>query len=80
MAIATGCATRAQPPAGYYTNAEGKTGLALKAALHDIIDAHTVIMNNAEGLTEKILLANHNVCEDFEDWLGVMSAAKEVDQ
>ncbi|MBE0676358.1 MAG: endonuclease [Bacteroidales bacterium] len=31
----------AQPPAGYYLTAEGKTGLELKQALHNIIDGHT---------------------------------------
>lgn len=33
----------AQPPAGYYNNAAGKTGVALQQALHDIIDNHTAI-------------------------------------
>lgn len=32
----------AQPPAGYYDNAQGLSGPALKAALHDIINDHTV--------------------------------------
>ena len=32
----------AEPPAGYYAPAEGETGEALKAALHDIIKGHTV--------------------------------------
>jgi hypothetical protein len=31
------------PPTGYYATAEGLTGPALKAALHDIIDDHTII-------------------------------------
>ncbi len=31
----------AAPPVGYYASAEGKTGEALKAALHDIIKGHT---------------------------------------
>ena len=30
-------------PAGYYDAADGKTGIALQQALHDIIDNHTVI-------------------------------------
>ncbi len=30
-----------QPPAGYYLEAEGKTGVELKQALHDIIKGHT---------------------------------------
>ncbi len=33
----------AQPPAGYYDSATGLSGLALKAALHDVIDGHTVL-------------------------------------
>lgn len=32
----------AQPPAGYYNTASGLSGKALQAALHDIIDNHTV--------------------------------------
>ena len=32
----------AQPPAGYYTPANGLSGVPLQAALHDIIDNHTV--------------------------------------
>jgi endonuclease I len=31
-----------QPPAGYYLSADGKTGVELKQALHDIIKGHTV--------------------------------------
>lgn len=33
----------AQPPAGYYLSAEGKTGVELKQALHNIIKGHTVV-------------------------------------
>ena len=33
----------AAPPAGYYDSANGLTGSALKQALHDVIDAHTVL-------------------------------------
>ena len=33
----------AQPPAGYYRDAEGLTGLALQQALHNIIDEHKVL-------------------------------------
>jgi endonuclease I len=33
----------AQPPAGYYDPAAGKTGKALQQSLHDIIDNHTVL-------------------------------------
>jgi len=35
--------TKAQIPAGYYTNASGKTGTELQQALHDIIDNHTSV-------------------------------------
>lgn len=35
-------ATYAQPPAGYYDSANGLSGTALQAALHTIIDNHTV--------------------------------------
>lgn len=35
--------TWAQIPSGYYDSAEGKTGKALRAALHEIIKGHTVI-------------------------------------
>ena len=34
------------PPTGYYAAAEGLTGPALKAALHDLIDDHTIIAAN----------------------------------
>jgi len=33
----------AQPPAGYYTTAAGKTGTDLQQALHDIIDNHNSV-------------------------------------
>jgi endonuclease I len=33
----------AQPPAGYYNSAAGKSGTALQQALHDIIDNHTSV-------------------------------------
>ena len=35
--------TMAQPPAGYYNSANGLSGTALQAALHNIIDNHTVV-------------------------------------
>ncbi len=34
-------------PAGYYNDAEGKTGTALQESLHDIIDNHTVLSYSA---------------------------------
>ena len=37
------CAARATEPAGYYAAASGLTGVPLRAALHNIIKAHTVI-------------------------------------
>lgn len=39
-------AAQYDPPAGYYATAEGLTGPALKAALHDIIDGHTIVATN----------------------------------
>ena len=36
----TFCNVSAQPPPGYYDNAQGLTGLQLKQELHDIIDGH----------------------------------------
>ena len=42
-----GIAAKAQAPAGYYNNANGKTGTALRQALHDIIDDHTSISYDA---------------------------------
>ena len=37
----------AQPPPGYYDPAAGLTGPALRQALHDIIDNHTVLANSS---------------------------------
>jgi hypothetical protein len=34
---------QSDPPVDYYDSAIGQTGAALKAALHDIIDGHTVL-------------------------------------
>jgi endonuclease I len=36
----------AQPPSGYYTSADGKTGVELKIALYNIIKDHTVVSYN----------------------------------
>ncbi|MEZ4740449.1 MAG: endonuclease [Flavobacteriales bacterium] len=41
------CVLVAQPPAGYYDAAQGLTGEPLRAALHDIIDDHTVVEFNS---------------------------------
>ncbi len=38
-----GSALQGQPPAGYYSSAQGLTGTSLRNALHNIIDNHTVI-------------------------------------
>lgn len=47
----------AQPPTGYYNNADGKTGAELKTALYNIIKGHTVIsydgLYNAYKTTDK---------------------------
>ena len=37
------CTAHPQPPPGYYTSAEGKTGAELRQALHNIIRNHHVI-------------------------------------
>jgi endonuclease I len=46
-----------QPPPGYYDAAEGLSGEALRAALHEIIDDHQVLPNsqlwNAFGLADR---------------------------
>lgn len=41
-AVATFAVSTYAPPAGYYASAEGLTGDALRLALHNIIDNHTV--------------------------------------
>jgi endonuclease I len=45
----------AQIPPGYYDNAQGLSGQALKAALHDIIDGHTSISYTAVTDALKVL-------------------------
>ena len=56
MFVLASLALRAQIPTGYYNNAEGKTGDALKTALHDIIKGHTVhgysSLNNIYAYTD----------------------------
>ncbi|HRH70901.1 MAG TPA: endonuclease [Flavobacteriales bacterium] len=44
--LATPLLTFAQPPAGYYDPAAGLSGQALRVALRDIIDGHTVLANS----------------------------------
>ena len=46
LSAAAPAAAQYDPPAGYYSSAEGLTGTALKAALHNIIDGHTIIAAN----------------------------------
>ena len=43
IALVMGTTLFAAPPASYYTNANGKTSDALRLALQDIIDGHTVV-------------------------------------
>lgn len=42
-AVGPGLADVLDPPAGYYSDAEGLSGSALKSVLHDIIDDHTIV-------------------------------------
>jgi len=62
--------TKAQPPAGYYDNATGKTGATLKTALYNIINAHTAVSYtpgvwNAFNTTDK--KANGKVWDMYSD-------------
>ena len=54
----------AQIPTGYYNNASGKTGDALKVALHDIIKGHTVV--SYAGLL--VAYASTDCREDGKIW------------
>lgn len=47
LGLALATSSQAQPPPGYYDPAAGFTGDALKQALHDIIDDHTVLQYSA---------------------------------
>lgn len=59
----------AQPPAGYYDPAEGLSGQALREALRDIIDGHSVLANSqlwaAFALTDR--KANNKVWDMYSD-------------
>ncbi|MFN3876576.1 MAG: endonuclease, partial [Flavobacteriales bacterium] len=46
LSIVLSSSAAAQPPPGYYDSAQGLTGEALRAALHDIISPHTVLPNS----------------------------------
>ena len=46
------------PPPGYYDSAEGLLGEALKGALHDVIDGHTVLEYDALPNAIKVLDAD----------------------
>ncbi|MCB0790425.1 MAG: endonuclease [Flavobacteriales bacterium] len=43
--LLSACTSIGQPPPGYYDSAQGLSGQALRQALHDIIDGHTVQSN-----------------------------------
>ncbi len=43
VCLFTVCLSFAQPPASYYTPAEGKSGNALRVAMHNIIKGHTAL-------------------------------------
>lgn len=49
LAAVTFSPVRADPPAGYYSPAIGKSGIKLKAALHKIIDGHRVFPYTSSG-------------------------------
>lgn len=59
----------AQPPAGYYDPAQGLTGQALREALRDIIDGHTVLANSqlwaAYAITDR--KTNNKVWDIYSD-------------
>jgi len=54
-------AALAQIPPGYYDSADNKTGSALRSALHDIIDDHTVIPHSSGGYD------THDALEDLDE-------------
>ena len=49
MALTVGSACLADPPHGYYLSATGKTGQALRQALHNTIDDHRVIKYSSKN-------------------------------
>ena len=49
MALTVGSACLADPPHGYYSSATGKTGQALRQALHNTIDDHRVIKYSSKN-------------------------------
>lgn len=51
----------ADPPPTYYDNAEGETGEALRTALHNIIDNHTVIPHSGGSYD------THDALEDLDE-------------
>ena len=59
----------AQIPTGYYDNAEGLEGIALRAALHDIIDDHTSISyGNIFGILDQTdLKPNGKIWDMYSD-------------
>lgn len=71
------------PPDGYYSAADGKTGSELKAALHEIIDGHKVFPYTTRGNDnwfdgEKVdvweaLVYTDSACSDSEPKCGLVS-------
>jgi len=49
LALTVGSACLADPPHGYYLSASGKTGQALRQALHNTIDDHRVIKYSSKN-------------------------------
>lgn len=49
LSVFTGARALADPPAGYYAAATGKSGPALASALHSIIDGHTPLPYTRSG-------------------------------
>jgi endonuclease I len=70
--VLCGFATSGQIPPGYYTEASGLSGSALKTALHDIIDNHSEIsytsVTNALMVTDQDTLNSNNVICFYTGW------------
>ena len=49
LLLTVGSACLADPPNNYHATATGKTGLAFRSALHDIIDDHRVIKYSSKN-------------------------------
>jgi endonuclease I len=70
--VMAGFVTHGQIPAGYYTSANGLSGSALKAALHNIIDDHTELsytaVTNALKVTDEDPSNTNNVICIYTGW------------